>query len=146
MWIIAADSTACRIFVADSPAAQLREIEVLSNPQGRLREQDLVSDLPGRTFDSAGPGRHAKEVEVGPKKHEAVLFAGRVVERLEAGRVRHEFDKLAIVAAPEFLGLLRDKLTPPLRALVLHEIDKNVSRLDPKEIRSRLPERLFKPA
>lgn len=116
---------------------------MLSHPEGRLHEQDLVSDRPGRTFDSQGTGRHAKEVEVGPKKHEAIVFAGRIAERLEAGRVRNAFDKLALIAPPEFLGLLRDALNPQLRALVLHEVDKNVSRLDPAAIRTRLPERLF---
>lgn len=143
MWIVAADSSACRLFAAGAPAGALQEIETLSHPEGRLREQDLVSDLPGRTFDSQGAGRHAKEVEVGPKKHGAIVFAGRIVERLEAGRVRNAFDKLALIAPPEFLGLLRDELTPQLRALVLHEVDKNVSRLDAAAIRTRLPERLF---
>jgi protein required for attachment to host cells len=143
MWIVVADSSACRLFAAGAPAGPLQELEVLSHPEGRLREQDLASDRPGRTFDSQGAGRHAKEAEVSPKKHEAVVFAGRIAERLEAGRVGHAFDKLALVAPPEFLGLLRDKLSPPLRALVLHELDKNVSRLDPAEIRARLPEQLF---
>lgn len=143
IWVIAADSTACRIFSAGAPAGPLQEIEVLSHPEGRLREQDLVSDRPGRTFDSKGAGRHAKEVELGPKKHEAIVFAGRIAERLEAGRVRNAFDKLALVAPPEFLGLLRDKLSPQLRALVLHEVDKNLSRMDAAAIRVRLPERLF---
>ncbi|HVL36374.1 MAG TPA: host attachment protein [Burkholderiales bacterium] len=141
LWIVAADSSACRIFAADT--GELRELEVLSHPEARLREQELVSDLPGRTFDSAGPGRHAKEAEVSPKKHEAIQFAGRIVQRLEAARAGHEFERLAIVAAPELLGLLRDKLTPGLRALVVHEADKNITRLDPKDIRSRIPEELF---
>jgi protein required for attachment to host cells len=143
MWIVVADSSACRLFEVSEPAGPLQELEVLSHPEGRLREQDLVSDLPGRTFDSQGAGRHAKEAEVGPKKHEAIVFAGRIADRLEAGRVRNTFDKLALIAPPEFLGLLRDKLSPQLRALMLHEVDKNVSRLDPAAIRARLPERLF---
>src|SRR5690606_9286808 len=96
MWIVVADSSACRLFAADAPAGPLQELEVLSHPEGRLHEQDLVSDRPGRTFDSQGAGRHAKEVEVGPKKHEAIVFAGRIAERLEAGRVRNAFDKLAL--------------------------------------------------
>ncbi|HEX6319867.1 MAG TPA: host attachment protein [Burkholderiales bacterium] len=143
MWIVVADSSACRLFEVSAPAGPLQELEALSHPEGRLREQDLVSDLPGRTFDSQGAGRHAKEVEVSPKKHEAIVFAGRIAERLEAGRTGNAFDKLALIAPPEFLGLLRDKLNPQLRALVLHEVDKNVSRLDPAAIRARLPERLF---
>lgn len=44
---------------------------------------------------------------------------------------------------PEFLGLLRDKLNPQLRALVQHEIHKNLAHEDAAAIRARLPERLF---
>ncbi|MGE0873933.1 MAG: host attachment protein [Burkholderiales bacterium] len=144
MWIIAADSTTCRILVADSPSAALEEIEVLEHPEGRMHERDLVSDQPGRAFDSFGAGRHAMEVQVSPKQHEAMLFAGRIAARLEAARVKHDFDTLSIVAAPRFLGLLRDKLNPHLRALVRYEVDKNPRRLKADAIRKQLPQRLFR--
>ncbi len=143
MWIVAAGSGECRIFVAHAPAGPLQELETLSHPEGRMHEQALASDAPGRAFDSEGAGRHAMEVQVSPKKHEAMMFAGRIATRLEAGRVHREFDKLALLAAPEFLGLLRDKLNPQLRALVLHEVDKNPSGLKADAIRARLPERLY---
>lgn len=142
IWIVAADSTTCRILIADSPTAPLEEIEVLEHPEGRMHERDLVSDQPGRAFDSFGAGRHAMEVQVSPKQHEAMLFAGRIAARLEAARVKHDFDTLAIVAAPRFLGLLRDKLNPHLRALVRHEVDKNPRRLKADTIRKHLPKRL----
>jgi protein required for attachment to host cells len=143
MWIAVADSAGCRLFAADGPSGPLREIEDLSHPEARLPERDLVSDLPGRAFDSKGAGRHAMEVQVSPKKQEAINFAGRVVQRLEAGRTKNEFDKLALVAAPEFLGLLREKLNPQLRALVVHELGKNLVREDARAIRASLPEKLY---
>jgi protein required for attachment to host cells len=143
MWVVAADSSECRIFVTHVPAGPLQELETLSHPEGRMHEQALVSDAPGRAFDSKGAGRHAMEVQVSAKKHEAILFAGRIAARLEAGRVHREFDKLALLVAPEFLGLLRDKLGPQLRTLVLHEVDKNPSGLKAQAIRARLPERLY---
>ena len=143
MYIAVADSAGCRLFAADEPTGPLRELEDLSHPEARLHERDLVSDLPGRAFDSMGAGRHAMEVQVSPKKQEAINFAGRIAERLEAGRTNNEFDKLALVAAPEFLGLLRDKLSAPLRGLVTHEIGKNLVREDARTIRARLPEKLF---
>lgn len=143
MWIVAADSSQCRIFAAHAPDGALQELETLSHPEARLQEQALVSDSPGRAFDSKGAGRHAMEVEVSAKKHEAMMFAGRIAARLDAGRVRRDFDKLALVAAPEFLGLLRGKLGPQLRALVLHEVDTNPSGMKADAIRARLPERLY---
>jgi hypothetical protein len=53
MWVIAADSTACRFFAAGASAGPLQEIEVLSHPEGRLREQDaaaICTRLPGQLF------------------------------------------------------------------------------------------------
>jgi protein required for attachment to host cells len=141
-WVVVADSAQARLFSVTGPMGPLEELETLAHPEGRMREQDLVSDLPGRTFDSAGEGRHGKEVPVRPKQQEAIRFAEKVAERLETGRKNLEFGSLIIVAAPAFLGLLRDKLTPQLRALVTLEMNKNLVRQDAREIRALLPERL----
>jgi protein required for attachment to host cells len=138
-WVVAADSSVCRIFEAGEPAGALQELEVLTHPEARLRARELVSDRPGRTFDSKGAGRHAKEAPVGPKRHEAMVFAGRIADRLEAGRVAHAFDRLALVAAPKFLGLLRERLTPQVRARIVHEIAKNLSRRGAETIAARVP-------
>lgn len=143
MWILVADKAKARIFLAEKPLGPITELEALVHPESRLHARDLVSDAPGRTFDRSGEGRHAKEPNVDPKETEAIKFAIEIADRLEAARVRGEFDRLGLVAAPEFLGLLRERLGPETRALVEFEIDKDLMHLRPQEIRARLPERLF---
>lgn len=143
LWIVVAESSRARIFTADSPTARLTELETLANPDARLHDRELSSDLPGVTFDSGGQGRHVKEQQVGPKAQAAVRFAEQVAARIEAGRTGGEFKRLALVAAPEFLGLLRDKLSAPARALVVAGIAKNVAQLSADDIRAHLPERLY---
>lgn len=143
VWIVVADSATARIFAAATPTGPLEERATLAHPEGRMHEQELVSDLPGRTFDSVGAGRHKKEVEVGPKKHEAIKFAERIAQQLETGRVQGRYETLLLVAAPDFLGLLREKLGQQTAARVHLEIDKDLTKHDAGDIRQALPERLF---
>ena len=143
VWVLVADSTVARIFSAASPIGPLKELETMAHPQGRLREQDLVTDHHGRTFDSAGHGRHGKEPQTSHKTQEAIRFAGDVASRLESGRNQGEYDAIALVAEPSFLGMLRDKLSTPTRWRVQLEIGKNLTRLEAREIRKLLPERLY---
>ena len=143
LYVLVADSAVARIFTARGPDGPLNEVESLSHTASRLHERDLASDRPGRTFDSVGGGRHAKELEVSPKEEEAVRFAEQLAERMHAGRTAGEFDRLMVVAAPRYLGLLREKLDPATRALVGFELDKDLTRHIPEEIRSHLPEKLY---
>lgn len=142
-WILVSDSSKARLFSTDTPTGALTERESFEHPAGHVHARDLTSDLPGRSFDSAGQGRHIMESEVGPKAHEARLFAKQLAERLEAGRARGETNRLILVAPPDFLGLLRDALSAEARKMVELAIDKHLVKLTPAEIRARLPEKLF---
>jgi protein required for attachment to host cells len=142
-YVLVADSAIARIFAAETPLGALSELEVLTHPESRLHERDLVSDLPGRSFDTMGEGRHGMEVNVRPKQQEALDFAGEVARRLEAAHARHEFSHLLLVAAPEFLGLLRGKLSAQVRERVSHEVAKNLAKHSPEDIRQALPDRLY---
>ncbi len=141
-WILVADSSRARILMADNPLGPLTELEQLEHPAARSADQDLVSDRPGRTFDSFGQGRHAMEPNENPKHHEAVVFARQLGERLEQARLAGAFDKLVVVAAPAFLGLLRKQLSDETGKLISEEIDKNLVALDPTALREHLPYRL----
>lgn len=142
IWILCANGGRARILEAESPTASLVEVAALVNPSARVKERELTSDRPGRTFDSVGAGRHAKASEVEPKQEEEIRFAKLLADRLEQGRVTQAFDRLALVASPEFLGYLRASLDEPLESIVALEIDKDYTSLKPEELRARLPDRL----
>ena len=141
-WIIVANAGQCRCFEADSRIGPLTEVADLVMPTSRLRDRDLVSDRPGRAFDSFGVGRHAMEPRTPPKETESRRFAAEIASKLDAARQEGRFDRLGIVAAPAFLGLLREALGGAVRDLVVFEIDKDLGRLRADEIRGHLPERL----
>ncbi len=140
-WVVVADSSRARIFSAEKPSSPLEEIQTLSHPEGRLHQGDLVSDKPGRD-NNASYGSHNMGHETDAKEEESLRFAAMVCERLEDGRCRGQFDKIYVIAAPSFLGLLRKQQNSALRKMVAAEISKNLSTLTPIEIRKSLPQYL----
>ena len=140
-WIIVADSGKARIFAVPNAVSPLKEIETMINPAARQGGRELASDRPGRSFDSGGHGRHAMAMSVDPKEHELNEFAREVSDRIETGRVGGDFKKLILVAAPHFLGALRKNLKSASQKTIVAEVDKNVARLSPEQIRKSLPER-----
>ena len=141
-WILVAESSRARIFSADSASSPLVEIETLAHPEGREHEQDMTSDLPGRDSNKTGAGRHAFGDETEPKQQEAIDFAKRIASELELARTEGQLKQLIIVAAPAFLGTLRNQLNEQVKKIVTFELDKNLSQHSPEDIRQHLPEHL----
>ena len=139
-WVLVADSSRARIFSADTPSAPLKEINTLAHPEARLHEQNLTSDLPGHQGDSSGSGRHGFTDEIEPKEQEIIDFAKHIAKHLEQARATNKYKQLLIVAAPAFLGTLRNQLSDQTRKMVSIELDKNLTQQKPEEIRSHLPE------
>ena len=137
-WVLVADSSRARLFSAVKALGPLDELESFAHPEGRSKTQDLTTDRPGR---STGNGPNM-DYEVEPKRQEAMVFAKALSERLRNGRNEGEFDKLYIVAAPTFLGLLRKKLDARTAQMLAGEVNKDLTQLDPAMIRGHLPERL----
>ncbi|WP_457676494.1 host attachment protein [Thiolapillus sp.] len=139
-WVLAADSSHARILQADNRATPLVLVEELEHPQARLKNSDLYSDEPGRSFDSGGQGRHAMEPEVDAKSEEARRFARELCEKLRQAALEGRFEKLYVLAAPAFLGILRECQDDNLKSRVAGEIPKDVARQSPEEIRAKLPD------
>ena len=161
-WILVADAARARIFnpqppkprkkvdfagragriVPDKPQSdELEEVAALVHPDSELKGREIVSDAPGSFQERAG-GRHSGDPQTDLKHQAARSFATQVVAYLEKARQERRFDRLVLVAAPLFLGTLRERLTSPLRQMISLEIDKDYTKLRPGEIHSRLPEQL----
>ncbi len=142
IWIVAANSAGAVIWQAEGSHGPLRQQQVLVHPEARQHNEDLVTDQPGRVFDSAGQGRHATDYGTSPKDHEAEVFARELIAALTQAHAQDRFDRLYVIAAPAFLGRLREQYSEPLRQLLAGEIDKNVVHDDADAVRAQLPERL----
>jgi len=147
--IVVADESEARFYDTSRPAGVLQEAGRLENPGARLHDRDLGSDRPGRNFSSARTGsgavaHHAFGGEGGPRKHEAGLFAKRIVQELEQAQREQRFDRLVLIAGPVFLGLLRDALPKGLRSWVAAEVVKDLARQDVEAVQAHVPRDAFR--
>jgi protein required for attachment to host cells len=126
IWVVVANQAEADIFSMTRLRGSLTPVDSLTNEAGKAHPRDLVADSPGRVHDRIGPGRHSMEPDVGVKDDELRRFAGSVVRHLETARSRGLFDRLIIVAAPEFLGVLRKALTDQLVDILVEEIPKDM--------------------
>jgi protein required for attachment to host cells len=128
-WILIADGVRARIVLNDGPGRGVKpgpnkEFEGVNAPN-----REIVSDKPGRTFDSAGQGRHSKEPRTDPHEHEQCAFHHRIAAYLDSAAKSGEFDRLVVVAPPKALGSLRSELTAPTRAKVVGELNKDLTHV-----------------
>ncbi len=137
-WIVVAESARARIFTMSGIGGKLQEITDLSHPESRLHDTELSSDLPGRTFDIQGQGRHGMEPATDPKEREAQAFAAEIARHIERGRHEGNFDGLVLIAPPKFLGRLRADLTKPARDALVGELDKNLVEADTKTLQRQV--------
>ncbi len=138
-WVLVAESSRAKLYEAKTKAAPLVEIADYVHPEARLPQRELITDGPGEdTGGSPGLGPHMFDDEVSPKEEEAIRFAEMLAEELEKGRVARKFDQLILVAPPKFMGYLREKLSPELKAMIGESIDKNLTREKPEVIRKHL--------
>jgi protein required for attachment to host cells len=133
-WVIAADAGEARLFTRDKKYGPLTEHKDWLHPESRLHGQDLETDRPGRSFASHGYGQSDMEPGTDPKKQEAERFATDLAHVLNEARARGDFQHLQIVAAPAFLGMLRDRLDSETRDRIDRAVDKNVTKQAAEQI------------
>ncbi len=126
-WVVVADESKAIVYAHDSRSGPLYEVLSLDNKAARMKTEQLISDRGGRSFDSKGMGRHTLTKEkADPKKHAASIFAKQIAERI--GKVMHDGScrGFALVAAPRFLGVLRDAVSVATTAEPYATVDKEV--------------------
>lgn len=138
-WVIVADESKAIIYSRKTRHGPMKELFTLENEAARVKTGELLSDRGGRSFDSAGKGRHtmAKE-KSGPKRHLAEAFAKQIAERI--GKASHAGSCIgySLVAPPRFLGLLRDALGPTAANDPLQTVAKEVVGKDTTFLRNLL--------
>jgi protein required for attachment to host cells len=134
-WIMAADSSRARVFEIAEPDRRLREVQEFTHPEGRANNRELISDANGRfSAKHVGPGGDSSGQRVTPVEHETELFSKTLARYLDKARNEHRYDKLYLIAPPEFLGLMRENLSKEVRKLTAEEINKDLSWFDARDI------------
>jgi protein required for attachment to host cells len=138
IWVLVADAARARLSQVEQPRQTLSPALARELIGSNLRSRDIASDRPGRTFDSGGEGRHAKEPPTDPPRNAQEEFARDVVRLLDEKSKSGAFDRLIVVAPPQFLGDLRAVMPQPLQAAVAAEVAKDLSKLPLHELQDHL--------
>lgn len=140
VYVVVADSSRARILSGEAGSGPLIEKNDLVHPESRLRQQDIVSDASGS--EAGGFGHHSMGHEKSAKDQAAHDFARQVVAQIESIQRSGDLGRLYLVAAPRFLGMLREHLGKTCRELVSGEVDKDLVQHGLDDIRSHLPRNL----
>lgn len=138
IWIVVADGSRAQIFLNSGPGTGLLPAMQHALVADNRPSGSISSDRPGRTFDSAGSGRHAMEPSTDPHRHAQMSFAHDLAELLDEKRKKKVFEQILIIAAPRMLGDLRLALKEETKKLVIGEIDKDLTKLSVKDLTSHL--------
>jgi protein required for attachment to host cells len=140
-WILVADASRAKLFTTELPEQPWTLLEEFDHPQGRELSGELdPSSPPGRMLQNKALGgrRSAMERRTTPKEAEALRFAQRLAEFLDAATAKRRFDGLVLVAPPHFLGILHGALGAQTAKCLRATIDKDLSTLDAAAVRERL--------
>ena len=149
-FVVAANASRARVFAQASLKDPLEEVADLVNPEAREREQDFMTDET-TAQRSADKSRHSVgrpttgsdyQPNLTPHQVEARKFAQEIATFLDEAHNAGRFDKLCVVASPEFMGLLRDKLGTRMGKVERVEITKDYTRDSPQQLRERLADQL----
>ncbi len=139
-YVLIADGARARLFVVEEGTADLKPALGQEFIGTNLPSREIASDRPGRSFDSAGSGRHAMEPPTDPHRHAERVFAQEVAAVLENALRRNEFHNLVVVAPPKALGDLRGEFSDALRNRVTAELNRDLTKVAIHDLPSHLAE------
>jgi len=139
LWVLVSNSARASVYECARPVDNLEQVAAFSHTGSRQHPRDLVADKSGRVHDRQGEGRHSMEPDHTVKENEAESFAREIDEFLSTAQRQGRYDNLAVIAAPRFLGRLRDHYTTWLPdAALFAEVSKDLTAENPDKIRAEL--------
>lgn len=133
-WVLVADAGQAKFYENLGPGKGLTELGGEAMKHDLPPTRDIGTDKPGRSFDSAGEGRHAMAPRVDWHEQAKSDFARTVAARLDKALKKKSFDRLILVAPPKMLGDLRAALSDRTSKHVTGEINKDLTGLTVTQI------------
>lgn len=133
--IVACSAAEARLWRSTSRFGEWQFLTSMSNPSATDREAEFSSDRPGRAFDSFGAGRHSMTQARSAHHHDLLQFARQLAEYLNRSIANADFAHIVLIAAPKFLGCLRNEMSDAARRALVLEESKNLTVLDDSAIK-----------
>ncbi|MCX6994679.1 MAG: host attachment protein [Chlamydiae bacterium] len=131
-WVLMANSSYAEIF--EVKAMHVTFLQRMTFEERREKMHDIVSDKQGHNYSRMGVhggGGHMLGSEDGLRRHEESIFAHEIVEFLVKAKAEHLFNILTFIAAPHFLGELRNVMKLKSHHL---SIDKEIHKDFPQRL------------
>ncbi len=141
-WVLIANRGGARLFEHQGRSTGLQLIKDIPHPEGRMKNGEITSDKHGRAFDSQGAGRHAMGTSLDPSEHAAAQFARQLAGIVDLGGKQGDFEQLVLVAAPRFLGDLRNALADTTKGMIKAEINKDLASVREHDLPQHLGDTL----
>ena len=137
--VVVADEYRAIIYARETLTGPLRKLRTFTNETARMKTGELLSDRGGRSFDSHGQGRHTMAGEKdAPQQQVARAFAKDIAEKIAAESHRGTCRGYAVIAAPRFLGLLRQEFAGAVKEEPYASVAKDVVAQDESVIEQLL--------
>lgn len=123
-WVVVADGEKALV-LENTGGAGAPKLSLIKRDEAD--EVVTATDRPGRRMDD-GPGQRSALEQPDYARLNAERFAADLIEMLARRARNGRFQKLILCAPPQVLGALRDEMDDALRACVVAEIDKTLTR------------------
>lgn len=137
-WIVIADGAHAKVLERSAEKPTLRTVDGLTVSIELPASRDMLTDRPGRSFESHGRARHAKESRSDPHRELKRSFAKHLAGLLKTNLADKRYERLVLVAPPATLGDLRDALVKTVRARVVAELGQDLVKTPHNQLRRHL--------
>jgi protein required for attachment to host cells len=137
-WIVVADGAHVAAIETAAGDPQLHPVEDMHFSTELPPTHDLVRDRVGRSFESVGSARHAKDGRTDPHRELKRQFAKKIAATLRASHAQGRFEHLILIAPPVTLGDLRAACPKPVRERIRAELPQDLVKMPPRKLRRHL--------
>lgn len=129
-WIVLSNSQNASVVANEGPRTGFVPVA------GHVWEPPQVigySDEPGVMQSSFGPGRPSMTT-TDLKREGQKTFAADIMEHLVKAQRDKAFDRIVLTGTPQMLGALRDAAPSAIKAALMAELDKDLTKIPPAEL------------
>ncbi len=137
LWIAIADGEHARL-VARAADNALHTQSSLDSTTAHQQTSDLVSDRAGRAHESTSTRRSAMSPRTDPHDKAQGIFAHQVAEMVNAAAKAGSFDELVLVAQPDVLHVIQDRLDTTASARVVGTLMKDLVKVPDHNLQPHL--------
>lgn len=134
-YILIANGNKALIYRSLGNIHNIELIEKFTSDSSHLQSHDLGRDKPGRGKEGLnGSMKHSTDSKTDPHKKEKHNFLVEVAHYLNREANSNAYAHLIIAASPEALGEIRNELDKTSKALIMLEINKDLTHVVAQDI------------